>query len=204
MSKVRLMTTVYNGLSASEKARALFVAVGKSSLASSNSAFCQGAFPAVTGDAWWAAWAAEQRDVVILRKVEQDSWEVYCKFSMNTYSDDFGSVVKSLLNGANSTSSSGMQAADTATFLSGHAACYPSIAIKPAFEELAQRMSHCDFYYIDADQNTIIRDRFKVDAMPTTLLLLDKETKGLIIGANLDKVEEEIEKALKPREDEDF
>eukprot|EP00930_Biecheleria_cincta_P076043 TRINITY_DN63249_c0_g1_i1.p1 TRINITY_DN63249_c0_g1~~TRINITY_DN63249_c0_g1_i1.p1 ORF type:complete len:119 (-),score=35.95 TRINITY_DN63249_c0_g1_i1:91-447(-) len=82
--------------------------------------------------------------------------------------------------------------------------CYPSIEIKPNFEHLALQKPELDFYIVDVDENPVVRDRFKVDAMPTFLLLLDKETKGMIVGANLDKVQDAIEAALKPPEVDDF
>eukprot|EP00931_Biecheleriopsis_adriatica_P077166 TRINITY_DN50787_c0_g1_i1.p1 TRINITY_DN50787_c0_g1~~TRINITY_DN50787_c0_g1_i1.p1 ORF type:complete len:165 (-),score=22.55 TRINITY_DN50787_c0_g1_i1:12-506(-) len=90
------MTDVYGRLSATDRERVLFVAFGRS--ARSESSFCQESFPAAGADSLWADWGIAQRDMVLLRRTSQNAWTVYCKFSMNSYTSDFESVVRGLLD----------------------------------------------------------------------------------------------------------
>mmetsp|Transcript_100430 Transcript_100430/g.178450 ORF Transcript_100430/g.178450 Transcript_100430/m.178450 type:complete len:119 (-) Transcript_100430:2-358(-) len=81
--------------------------------------------------------------------------------------------------------------------------CYPANAVREEYEALAEDMLNVHFLTVDVDQNPMISDKFKVNAMPTYILLLDKELKGTIVGANLDKVRDAIEEALKPKEEDE-
>lgn len=94
------MTDTFNALSAADRGRTLFVAVGKSAFASSNDGFCKGAFPVVMADDWWSGWGVAQRDVAFMRKDASGIWETYCLFSMNSYTSDFSAVVQNLLQDA--------------------------------------------------------------------------------------------------------
>jgi len=89
------MHSVFNALSAANKQRSLFVAV--SMYNGGTSGFCLGSFPAVSNSEWPTAWGMAQRDVVMMYKPCGGDWKVYCKFSMNTYDNDFAGVVQKLL-----------------------------------------------------------------------------------------------------------
>eukprot|EP00927_Polykrikos_kofoidii_P033840 TRINITY_DN28691_c0_g2_i1.p1 TRINITY_DN28691_c0_g2~~TRINITY_DN28691_c0_g2_i1.p1 ORF type:complete len:309 (-),score=29.65 TRINITY_DN28691_c0_g2_i1:135-1061(-) len=92
------MTEVLNSLSAGDRVRTFFAAVGVEPHMVYNKGFCRGAFPATMSSNWWRSWGVEQRDVVIMRrKLESGVWETYCKFSMNAFTEAFESVVQHLL-----------------------------------------------------------------------------------------------------------
>jgi len=97
------MTSVYNGLSATKKSQSLFTAVDYST---SGTSFCKGAFPAIHSSSWYnGGWGVNQRDVVILYD-NCGAWKVYCKFSMNTNTqNDFAAVLDTALSLATSCSS---------------------------------------------------------------------------------------------------
>eukprot|EP00931_Biecheleriopsis_adriatica_P092929 TRINITY_DN66689_c0_g1_i1.p1 TRINITY_DN66689_c0_g1~~TRINITY_DN66689_c0_g1_i1.p1 ORF type:complete len:127 (+),score=34.40 TRINITY_DN66689_c0_g1_i1:39-419(+) len=80
---------------------------------------------------------------------------------------------------------------------------FPSCVIAEGYQELANEMVDIDFLTIDIDENQVLSDRYKIEATPTFIMLRDKEEKGNIMGANLDKVREGIQKALiaKPSQD---
>lgn len=97
------MTSVFNGLSATKKKQSLFTAVDYST---SGTNFCKGAFAGIHSSTWYnGPWGINQRDVVILYD-KCGTWQVYCKFSMNTNAqNDFLAVLESALSLASSCSS---------------------------------------------------------------------------------------------------
>lgn len=91
------MTTTYNSLSATNKAKTSMVAV--SMFGGGTAGFCKGAFPAVSvsQDGWPAKWGVAQRDVVVMFKDPCSGWKVHCKFSLNSHMGDFAGVINDLL-----------------------------------------------------------------------------------------------------------
>jgi len=85
------MTDVYNAFTTAQKSQTLFTAVDFST---SGTGFCKGAFPAIHSSEWYysTGWAINQRDVVVLYD-NCGTWQVHCKFSMNTYTGDLNNVV---------------------------------------------------------------------------------------------------------------
>lgn len=77
---VDLLSSALKQLNKENRKQALLISVGKSR-ASKN--FCKGSFPAVLADEWWSHWNVRARDVVVLRRNGERTWEQYCQFSMN-------------------------------------------------------------------------------------------------------------------------
>lgn len=48
--------------------------------------------------------------------------------------------------------------------------CGPCKKVSPVFEELA-RTSSCDFFKVDVDPHTALCDRFRIDSIPTVVVL---------------------------------
>jgi len=89
---VSKMVTSYGSLSTARKTKALFTAVGI--IDDQTTGFCKGTFPAIAPPAGWtSAWGISQRDVVVMYKGCDGTWQTYCKFSMNQYSAHLTSQV---------------------------------------------------------------------------------------------------------------
>lgn len=96
---VNTMASAYNGLTEEERERVFFLAVGKNDFKKYDSNFC-GGFAACaddTDDPWWEALGAEQRDVFFYIKDNGDTWNYYCRYSMNTNRDEFDDTIREML-----------------------------------------------------------------------------------------------------------
>jgi hypothetical protein len=65
-----------------------------------DSNFCQG-FAACHDEAlspWWTTWGANQRDVYFYIKNDDDNWEYYCRYSMNTNNAEFDDTIREMLS----------------------------------------------------------------------------------------------------------
>ena len=75
------MGECYAGLSADDKARVLFAAIGRSRSASQDANFCHdgvGAGHDASGDPTWSKMKSSQRDVSFFKR-ENGTWCFYCK-----------------------------------------------------------------------------------------------------------------------------
>jgi len=93
---ISIMSSAYNGLSTEEKERVFLIAVGKDEFSNKNQNFCQG-FAACPDTSWWTTWNANQRDVYFYIKNEDDSWEYYCRYSMNDFSGEVEGTIREML-----------------------------------------------------------------------------------------------------------
>jgi len=100
---VRAMASAYEGLSEEERERVFLLSVGMDAQeASYGQNFCQGfaACPDESDGSWWTNWDANQRDVYFYIKTDpndDDSWEYYCRYSMNTSRDEFDDTIREML-----------------------------------------------------------------------------------------------------------
>uniref|UniRef100_A0A7S1ABE0 Uncharacterized protein n=1 Tax=Noctiluca scintillans TaxID=2966 RepID=A0A7S1ABE0_NOCSC len=78
------LSSTLKQLNKENRKQALLISVGKAR-ASKN--FCKGTFPAVLADEWWYHWKVRPRDVVVLRRNGERTWQPYCQFSMNSGPD---------------------------------------------------------------------------------------------------------------------
>lgn len=100
---VMAMASAYEGLSEEERERVFLLAVGQDSYeANSGQNFCQGfaACPDESDGSWWTNWDSAQRDIFFYIKTDpndDDSWEYYCHYSMNTGKDEFDDTIREML-----------------------------------------------------------------------------------------------------------
>lgn len=100
---VSAMASAYEGLTEEERERVFMLAIGKDDYTSMDTNFCQGiaACADESGGPWWNALEAAQRDVVFYIKtdpINDDSWEFYCHYSMNTGRDEFDDTIQQMLS----------------------------------------------------------------------------------------------------------
>ncbi|CAE8610914.1 unnamed protein product, partial [Polarella glacialis] len=83
--------------------------------------------------------------------------------------------------------------------------CSPCNFMAPLFHELAAEMPDLAFVDIDVDGVAAIAASYKIEAMPTFLVLFDLEVKERFTGANINGVREMIKKAASkaPEEERD-
>ena len=99
---VAAMASAYGGLSEDDRERAFLLAVGRDDFKSMDQNFCRG-FAACADDgasSWWTNWQVAQRDVFFYTKTDpsdDDSWEYYCRYSMNTGRDEFDDTLREML-----------------------------------------------------------------------------------------------------------
>jgi len=95
-----IIASAYNGLTPEEQDRVFLLAVGMESFSDLDQNFCQG-FAACHDEAlspWWTTWGANQRDVYFYIKTDDDSWEYYCRYSMNTNNAEFDDTIREMLS----------------------------------------------------------------------------------------------------------
>merc|ERR1711957_774465 len=97
-----IMTSAYKGLTEEEQERVFLLATGKDDFSDLDSNFCQG-FAACHDEGlnpWWTSWGANQRDVYFYIKTDSnddDSWEYYCRYSMDTNNAEFDDTIREML-----------------------------------------------------------------------------------------------------------
>mmetsp|Transcript_11041 Transcript_11041/g.23405 ORF Transcript_11041/g.23405 Transcript_11041/m.23405 type:complete len:191 (+) Transcript_11041:399-971(+) len=99
---VSAMTSAYSALAEEDRERVFLLAVGKAEYAGNDQNFCQGfaACADESGAPWWTALDAAQRDVVFYIKTDpnnDESWEFYCGYSMNSGRDEFDDTLREML-----------------------------------------------------------------------------------------------------------
>lgn len=102
---VSTMASAYSALAEEDRDRVFMLAVGKAEYKSNDQNFCQGfaACADESGAPWWTALDAAQRDVVFYIKTDSnndESWEFYCQYSMNSSKDEFDDTVQEMLTAA--------------------------------------------------------------------------------------------------------
>merc|ERR1719469_1454599 len=96
------MASAYKGLTEEEQERVFLMATGKDDFSNLDSNFCQG-FAACHDEVlnpWWSTWGANQRDVYFYIKTDpndDDSWEYYCRYSMDTNNAEFDDTIREML-----------------------------------------------------------------------------------------------------------
>lgn len=70
--------------------------------------------------------------------------------------------------------------------------CGPCRFIEPAFKELASRFTDAIFVKVDVDELAEVARTWKVEAMPTFVLVKDGKEVGRVIGAKKDELERKI------------
>ncbi|PWZ57136.1 Thioredoxin H2-2 [Zea mays] len=70
--------------------------------------------------------------------------------------------------------------------------CGPCRFIEPAFKELASRFTDAIFIKVDVDELAEVARTWKVEAMPTFVLVKDGKEVGRVIGAKKDELERKI------------
>jgi len=99
---VGIMASAYKGLTEEEQERVFLLATGKDDFSDLDSNFCQG-FAACHDEGlnpWWTSWGANQRDVYFYIKTDSnddDSWEYYCRYSMDTNNAEFDDTIREML-----------------------------------------------------------------------------------------------------------
>jgi len=99
---VGIMASAYKGLTVEEQERVFLLATGKDEFSDLDSNFCQG-FAACHDESlnpWWNTWGANQRDVYFYIKNDpndDDSWEYYCRYSMDTNNAEFDDTIREML-----------------------------------------------------------------------------------------------------------
>jgi len=99
---VGIMASAYKGLTEEEQERVFLLATGKEEFSDLDSNFCKG-FAACHDeslDPWWNTWGANQRDVYFYIKNDpndDDSWEYYCRYSMNSNNAEFDDTIREML-----------------------------------------------------------------------------------------------------------
>ncbi|EER90722.1 thioredoxin H2-2 [Sorghum bicolor] len=71
--------------------------------------------------------------------------------------------------------------------------CGPCRFIEPAFKELASRFTDAIFVKIDVDELAEVARTWKVEAMPTFVLVKDGKEVSRVIGAKKDELERKIQ-----------
>jgi len=99
---VAAMASAYEGLSEEERERVFLLSVGKDVYKDDDQNFCKGfaACPDDSDNSWWNNWNSEQRDVFFYIKKDPndaDSWEYYCRYSMNSGRDEFDDTIREML-----------------------------------------------------------------------------------------------------------
>jgi thiol-disulfide isomerase/thioredoxin len=77
--------------------------------------------------------------------------------------------------------------------------CGPCRACAPAYHRLKEEIApghHVDFYEVDVDQDDRTSSAYKVQSLPTFVLLLDGLEVQRIVGANVDQVRKELFRLL--------
>jgi len=99
---VSAMASAYEGLSDEERERVFLLSVGRDAYTSDDQNFCQGfaACADQSDGSWWTTWDVAQRDVFFYIKtdpMDDNSWEYYCDYSMNTGRDEFDDTIREML-----------------------------------------------------------------------------------------------------------
>ncbi|KAJ3693643.1 hypothetical protein LUZ60_009123 [Juncus effusus] len=66
--------------------------------------------------------------------------------------------------------------------------CVPSLAMNSHFEELAETYPHFLFLLVDVDEVPGVASKMGIKAMPTFVLMRDRDVLSKIIGANPDEL----------------
>ena len=96
---VSAMASAYEMLSEEDRERVFLLAVGKNDYKRNDQNFCKG-FAACSDDtesSWWKNWEVAQRDVFFYIKMDDDSWEFYCRYSMNDGRNEFANTINEML-----------------------------------------------------------------------------------------------------------
>jgi thioredoxin 1 len=75
--------------------------------------------------------------------------------------------------------------------------CAPCRASAPIFEKLSEKYTDADFVKINVDHNPSVGQMLKVRGVPTFAILRGNKLVSRIVGANMRKVESEIQRAIK-------
>lgn len=75
--------------------------------------------------------------------------------------------------------------------------CPPCKASAPVYEKLSQQYTDADFIKINVDQNSGVAQKLNVTGVPTFAILKGNKIVAKIVGADMNKVEREIKKAIK-------
>ena len=96
---VSAMASAYEKLSEEDRERVFLLAVGKNDYKRNDQNFCKGfaACPDDTESSWWKNWEVSQRDVFFYIKMDDDSWEFYCRYSMNDGRNEFANTINEML-----------------------------------------------------------------------------------------------------------
>ncbi|WOL08860.1 hypothetical protein Cni_G17613 [Canna indica] len=74
--------------------------------------------------------------------------------------------------------------------------CGPCRFIEPYFKEMATRFTGAVFFKIDVDQLRKVSNQWKVEAMPTFVLVKRGQEVGRVVGADKDELERTIQMHL--------
>ncbi|MFX0125130.1 MAG: thioredoxin family protein [Candidatus Hodarchaeota archaeon] len=74
--------------------------------------------------------------------------------------------------------------------------CPPCKASAPIFEKLSQKYTDADFVKINVDKNQGVAIKLRVQGVPTFAIIIGNKLVSKVVGANMRKLENEIQKAL--------
>lgn len=74
--------------------------------------------------------------------------------------------------------------------------CGPCKVISPRFEQFSETYSNVKFCKVDVDEVPEVAEQYEIKAMPTFYFFKDGQKNGEVIGANTEKVENEIKNLL--------
>ncbi len=72
--------------------------------------------------------------------------------------------------------------------------CGPCKAVKPKYEQMAQKYSNAVFSAFDVDEQTDIAEQFSISAMPTFIVVKGRDIIKRIEGIDLQIIQQTIEK----------
>lgn len=72
--------------------------------------------------------------------------------------------------------------------------CGPCKRIAPKFHELSEQWKNVRFYKVDIDEVPEAAEEYEVQAMPTFILFSNGSEVSRFAGANIQKLEEELQK----------
>nr|XP_043607917.1 thioredoxin H-type-like [Erigeron canadensis] len=74
--------------------------------------------------------------------------------------------------------------------------CAPSRGLEPELDNLASEYTHISFIKIDVDTLKSLANHFKVEAMPTLVVLYQGKEVKRIVGAKIDVIKDTIKKVV--------
>ncbi len=78
--------------------------------------------------------------------------------------------------------------------------CPPCKASAPIFEKFSQKYTNADFVKIDVDKNQGVATKLRIQGVPTFAIIIGNKLVSKIVGADMRKLEKEIQKAINGKE----